>query len=431
MSSTDFIIENGVLVKYTGAGGHVVIPDSVKVIGDHAFSECKSLESVIIPDSVRTIGNWAFGNCHSLAYVAMGKWVETIGYWAFGACFRLKNIKIPDSMQSIGEYAFSWSGLESVEFEEDIQIRDFNCQTFFHCSNLAKIDIPDSIVEIASETFAECESLETVNFGKKSLLTIIGDGAFRECISLKSIEIPNGVRIIDEEAFLGCESLENINIPNSVISINDCAFSGCESLANITIPDSVDELGIWAFADCSNATISAPASLKSTEGIESLGLSPFKECKKVIYRKSNKDLPNVPPLQGDKYVFISYSSKNKDYAEAMLQLLKDEKIYTWMAPYDIPAGSKYAHVIHDAIQKCSCVLLLLSEQSQASEWVDKEIERAINYKKTVISMHLDECPLNNGFSFYLANQQIVPVKVIKRNDPNVQKVIDAIKSFVR
>ena len=131
------------------------------------------------------------------------------------------------------------------------------------------------------------------------------------------------------------------------------------------------------------------------------------------------------------YVFISYSTKNQEYAEAALRLVKEDGISAWMAPYDIPAGSKYAHVINDAIKKCSCVLLLLSEQSQESEWVEKEIERAINYRKTIISMHIDESQLNDGFSFYLGNQQIVPIKSINKNDANIQKVLSAVKSFVK
>ena len=51
MSQTsDFIIENGVLTKYKGSGGDVVIPDGVIVIGSWAFSGRKDILSVQIPD---------------------------------------------------------------------------------------------------------------------------------------------------------------------------------------------------------------------------------------------------------------------------------------------------------------------------------------------------------------------------------------------
>lgn len=129
------------------------------------------------------------------------------------------------------------------------------------------------------------------------------------------------------------------------------------------------------------------------------------------------------------YVFISYSSANQIYAEATRKLLQQENIKTWMAPYDIPAGSKYAYVINDAIKYCSCVLLLLTEEAQTSEFVEREVERAVSYKKSIISMHLDESKLNSGFSYFLGSGQIVPVKSIDKTSEDIKKVLNGIKGF--
>lgn len=59
----DFEIESGVLKKYTGKGGDVVIPEGVTSIGENAFKWCRSLTSVVIPDSVTSIGTYAFYDC--------------------------------------------------------------------------------------------------------------------------------------------------------------------------------------------------------------------------------------------------------------------------------------------------------------------------------------------------------------------------------
>lgn len=64
----DFVIEDGVLVKYVGPGGDVVIPDGVTCIGDYAFS-VSSIENVTIPDGVVKISDHAFYNCSALKSV--------------------------------------------------------------------------------------------------------------------------------------------------------------------------------------------------------------------------------------------------------------------------------------------------------------------------------------------------------------------------
>ncbi len=66
---TDFDIQNGVLVKYKGKGGNVVIPNTVKSIGRVAFYGCQSLTNVTIPNSVESIGRVAFYGCWNLKTV--------------------------------------------------------------------------------------------------------------------------------------------------------------------------------------------------------------------------------------------------------------------------------------------------------------------------------------------------------------------------
>ena len=66
--------------------------------------------------------------------------------------------------------------------------------------------------------------------GKYSIrkgVKVIGNKAFRLCISLTNIEIPDSVINIGSWAFENCSSLRNINIPNSVTTIGGNAFSGC------------------------------------------------------------------------------------------------------------------------------------------------------------------------------------------------------------
>ena len=123
------------------------------------------------------------------------------------------------------------------------------------------------------------------------------------------------------------------------------------------------------------------------------------------------------------YAFISYSTKQQKDADALRYLLHQNDINTWMAPYDIPDGNEYGDVINRAIQNAACVVLILTEDAQNSIYVDKEIERALHYGKTIAPIQLDQVILNDSFSFYLCNQQILMVSSIDASAPKVQGLL--------
>ncbi len=102
----DFEIINGILVKYKGAGGDVVIPNSVTVIGESAFSSCHSLTGVSIPDSVISIGDYEFSNCSSLTSISIGKGLTSISDEMFSGCQLLESIVLPANISSIHSGAF-------------------------------------------------------------------------------------------------------------------------------------------------------------------------------------------------------------------------------------------------------------------------------------------------------------------------------------
>lgn len=129
---------------------------------------------------------------------------------------------------------------------------------------------------------------------------------------------------------------------------------------------------------------------------------------------------------GKKYVFISYSSRNQQIADVVRRLLTDSNINNWMAPYDIPAGSKYAYEINDAIEGCECVVLLLTEEAQASEFVEKEIDRSTTYKKPIIPLKIGDVVLNSGFRYYLGNSQVIALTEINKCSKEWIKAKEAI-----
>ncbi len=127
------------------------------------------------------------------------------------------------------------------------------------------------------------------------------------------------------------------------------------------------------------------------------------------------------------YAFISYSTKNQNAANALRSFFHQNGINTWMAPNNIPVGSKYAEVIIKALKECSCLVLLLTNASQGSIWVAKEVERAINYKKTIIPVQLEDVVLNDEFELYISTDQIIAVDKIREDSEEMQSVLRSVK----
>lgn len=137
----EFAVVNGILLKYQGGGGKVVIPDNVTCIGYAAFAYCDSLTGVVIPDSVTRIEGSAFSGCKNLTGVVIPNSVTRFESSVFNGCGSLVSVIIPDGVTSIGISAF------------------------YNCGSLTSIAIPASVVSIEGSAFWKCGNLTDVYYG--------------------------------------------------------------------------------------------------------------------------------------------------------------------------------------------------------------------------------------------------------------------------
>ena len=114
---SDFVLFNknkSVIIAYPASSREVQydIPDSVTVISDWAFCDCKKLNRITIPDSVHEIGEGAFSNCVLLDEVEVPDSVTKIDDCAFRDCTSLEKVIIPDSVTELGWGLFD--GCENI-----------------------------------------------------------------------------------------------------------------------------------------------------------------------------------------------------------------------------------------------------------------------------------------------------------------------------
>lgn len=107
-------------------------------------------------------------------------------------------------------------------------------------------------------------------------------------------------------------------------------------------------------------------------------------------------------------VFVSYSSKETDFAYEFVHKLEQKGITCWIAPRDIPVGSDYTDKIPVAINGCPTFLLLMSKNSMESKWVKRELNQALSNDQYVLPLQIEDCTLNDSFAFLLQNIQIRP-----------------------
>ena len=88
-------------------------------------------------------------------------------------------------------------------------------------------------------------------------------------------------------------------------------------------------------------------------------------------------------------------------------MLENSGISCWMAPASIPGGADYSEVIVDAIEKSSGVVLVLTENSQESKWVPKELDIAITADKVIIPIHMDSSSIINKIHFRITDSQVI------------------------
>ena len=145
-------------------------------------------------------------------------------------------------------------------------------EAFRDCKTLKRVEIADSVMTIGQGAFYGCKALRDVVL--PAGLTEIRQSTFYDCQSLSSVTIPAGVTVIGNYAFENCIALASVTLPESLTDIGAYAFDQCRSLEELDVPDSAVSLGECAFQGCSSLrTVTLPA------GMTTIGNYAFEDCR--------------------------------------------------------------------------------------------------------------------------------------------------------
>ncbi len=142
---------------------------------------------------------------------------------------------------------------------------------FRDCVNISKIKIPDTITNIGVNAFSNCSSLTEINVSNSNQEYSSLDGVLFNKLKtdlikcparfLGDYKVPDTIQVISSRAFYGCYDLESITLSSSLVTIGESAFRACKGIKDIIIPDTVESIGEYAFLNCiSLASLSVASS---------------------------------------------------------------------------------------------------------------------------------------------------------------------------
>ena len=289
----------------TGFNGTLTLSNKLETIGSNAFSNCSSLTGdLVIPNSVTEIGERAFENCTGLnGTLTLSSKLGKIGQYAFYGCTGFTgSLKLPSSLTDIGNGAFViCKSFTSLELSNTLSV--IPKSAFRGCEGLSgSLVIPDGVKEIGANAFSGCTGFDgTLTLSNK--LETIGEAAFNGCTGFTgSLTLPSSVTTIGQSAFSTCRSFTKLELPNTLSVISTQAFMDCRSLSGeLVIPASVTEIGEHAFDGCIN--------LSAEKGQVTLPKSLKKIGSEVFYSINNINTINFQSLPEGISEYLGYNKK--------------------------------------------------------------------------------------------------------------------------
>jgi len=248
----------------------------VTVIETNAFRNCGNLKSIILPDSIKSIGSDAFFKS-GIEELVISDGVSLVNA-SFAYMHSLKKIVLPIDLVNIPSNLFKeCSSLESIDFPPNIKNIDVYA---FTNAGIKNIVLPESLETLAGSAFQNMYYLTRVYIGGKASITGV---LFQNCPALETITVSSDNKVyssVDGVLFSGSELLryppakENIEyvIPSHITSIGEYAFQNAK-VEHVDLSN-IEALGKYAFQYSNIEEV-------ILERVQSMGGYVFSDCSKL------------------------------------------------------------------------------------------------------------------------------------------------------
>jgi TIR domain len=124
-------------------------------------------------------------------------------------------------------------------------------------------------------------------------------------------------------------------------------------------------------------------------------------------------------------VFVSHSVKDKAVAEAIVARLE---VTCWIAPRDVVPGADWGESIIDAIESSRIMILLFSQNANASPQIKREVERAVNKGVYIIPFRVEDIPPTRALEYFISTSQWMDAfsPPLERHLDNLAKTVRAV-----
>ncbi len=220
----------------------VIIPYTVKEIAKNAFYNNPSIELIEIQtkgnQGLEKIGVNAFYNCTNLREVILPETVKDVGQSAFENCTNLSNVVLSGNVTGLNALVFSnCTSLTSIDIPEGVSKLDSNL--FSGCVNLYAVKIPSTVTSMSTTTFSGCIKLKNLDISEENKSYAITDGVLMNATKTTLIFILDGSGLIENNTF---------TVPDGITSLSGNLLSNYSNVTKIIIPESVRNIDTAFFS---------------------------------------------------------------------------------------------------------------------------------------------------------------------------------------